>query len=86
MTITFTTSDFLSLAGKELLTQNLTCFLNQNSSLSFAKSLGTSIDYSLKTTILSVLFLNSLVGKSSDLLYAFINTLQMIDYFPLIEL
>jgi len=44
------------------------------------------IDYSLKITILSVLAFNSLIGKSSEMMFAFINTLQIIDYFPLLNL
>jgi len=44
------------------------------------------IDNSLKITILVFLVFNSLLGKSSEIMFAFLNTLQIIDYFPLLNL
>jgi len=32
------------------------------------------------------LVFNSLLGKSSEIMFAFLNTLQIIDYFPLLNL
>ena len=85
--ITFTQSEFLSNNGASLYNSYLETSLNKVSLTADAVSaMGSSINNAMSVSIVVMIASNLLLGQSSELLWGFLSTIQIIYFFPLLNL
>jgi len=85
--ITFDTTIFESKYGAELLTKSLKGFLYKIPIIpDMIKTIGESTNYIMSATIILLIASNLLLNQSSELLWGFLNTMQIIFFFPILQL
>ena len=87
LSIQFDKSKFISINNIPLYNSNLNTTLNKVTYISSEiSSAGSGVNAVMTTTIVAVISSNVMFQQSSDLLWGFLSTIQIIYYFPLLSL
>jgi len=85
--IMFATSEFLSIYGANLKTEMLTSALNKIAFIPDAIGMiGSSMNSFMSFTLVALMASNVLLGQSSELMWGFLNTMQVMLFFPVLQL
>jgi hypothetical protein len=86
-TIDFDTSEFLSINEANLITTSLFGYLYKIPMLpDILNPIGTGVGTSLSITLIFLVASNIILGQSSELLWGFMNTMQIMLFFPVLQL
>lgn len=85
--IVFDKTYYLSTSNVELYNSEVECFLYKVPIVpEVIAAIGTSINTAMSVTMVALITSNVLLGQSSELLWGFLNTIQIMFYFPLLSL